>query len=118
MSEIEQIIINLTSTLKDQHVEKIILFGSFANGNPSKDSDLDVMVVTADTFIPSSNRQKMELHHKYNRKIRNFRKLIPIDLLVYTRSMFQKMVDSRSLFSEEILKKGKVIYEATISGLA
>lgn len=31
---------------KDIPVEKILLFGSYANGNPRKDSDIDVVVVS------------------------------------------------------------------------
>ena len=33
-------------------VEKIILFGSYAYGDPTDESDLDILVVTGDDFIP------------------------------------------------------------------
>jgi predicted nucleotidyltransferase len=118
MTKIDQIIIGITDTLKGQGVEKIILFGSYAYGVPGEDSDLDIIVVTHDNFMPSSNREKMELHHKYNLLIRKFRKDIPIDMLVYTRLMYQKVLESRNVFITEINKKGKVLYEAADQGMA
>ncbi len=38
--------------LKPIHPEKVILFGSYAYGEPNKDSDIDLLVVTQDDFIP------------------------------------------------------------------
>jgi hypothetical protein len=37
---------------------------------------------------------------------------IPIDMLVYTKLMYQKLQESGSLFTREINQKGKVLYEA------
>ena len=112
MTNIDQIISSITDTLKVEGVEKIILFGSYASGIPSMDSDLDIIVVTTDNFMPSTNRQKMELHHKYNLLIKEFRKVLPIDLLVYTKLMYRELQESGSIFTYEINRKGKVLYEA------
>jgi predicted nucleotidyltransferase len=112
MHNIGTIIKDLTDTLKVDGVDKIILFGSYANGEPDEDSDLDIIVITSDDFLPASNREKMVLHHKYNFMIRQFRKIIPIDLLVYTRLMFQKLKESGSIFSSEINTRGIVLYES------
>jgi predicted nucleotidyltransferase len=106
------IINSITETLKDEGVDRIILFGSYAYGKPTPDSDLDIIVVTTDEYMPTTNREKMELHHKYNNKIRQFRAIIPIDLLVYTKQMYHKLLKSGSMFTEEISRKGKVVYEA------
>lgn len=112
MTNIDHIIEGVTDALKSQGVRKIILFGSYAYGIPDVDSDPDIIVVTDDDFIPASNREKMELHHKYNVLIRKFRKEIPIDMLVYTRLMYQKVQESGNRFSSEINQKGKILYEA------
>jgi len=112
MPNIDQIISGITDTLKEKGVEKIILFGSYAYGKPTEDSDLDIIVVTTDNYMPSSNREKMELHHKYNLLIKKFRKEIPIDMMVYTKLMYQKIQESGSLFTREINQKGKILYEA------
>jgi predicted nucleotidyltransferase len=118
VTTIDQIINGITDTLKDQGVEKIILFGSYAYGEPTEDSDLDIIVVTNDNFLPATNREKMELHHKYNLLIRKFRKVIPIDMLVYTKLMYQKVQESGNLFTREINQKGKILYEAADKGMA
>jgi len=118
MNDIDQLIGNITDTLKNEGVEKIILFGSYAYGKPKEDSDLDIIVVTSDNYMPSTNREKMELHHKYNLLIRNFRKVISIDMLVYTKLMYKTMQESGSLFTNEINRKGKVLYEAINQGMA
>ena len=54
MNNIDQIIFSITDTLKNEGVEKIILFGSYAYGRPEEDSDLDIIVVTHDNYVPSS----------------------------------------------------------------
>ena len=112
MTNADIIINNITETLKHEGVEKIILFGSYAYGVPTEDSDLDIIVITTDNYMPTSNREKMDLHHKYNLLIKKFRKLIPIDIMVYTKLMYQKLLESGSLFTKEINQKGKVLYEA------
>jgi len=118
MNDIEQIIAGITNTLKNEGVEKIILFGSHAYGNPKEDSDLDIIVVTADNYMPATNREKMELHHKYNLLIKRFRRVIPIDMLVYTKLMYQKLQESGSIFTNEINRKGRILYEAINQGMA
>jgi predicted nucleotidyltransferase len=118
MTNIDQVINSITDTLKDEGVEKIILFGSYACGSPQEGSDLDIIVVTTDNYMPATNREKMELHHKYNLLIKKFRRVISIDMLVYTKLMYQKLQESGSLFTDEINSKGKILYEAINQGMA
>lgn len=118
MTNTDKIINSITETLKDEGVEKIILFGSYAYGIPTEDSDLDIIVITTDNYMPATNREKMELHHKYNLLIKKFRRYIPIDMMVYTKLMYEKLLESGSLFTNEINQKGKVIYEAANQGMA
>jgi predicted nucleotidyltransferase len=118
MTNIDEVINRITDTLKNEGVEKIILFGSYANGRPTEDSDLDIIVVTTDNYMPATNREKMELHHRYNLLIKKFRRVIPIDMLVYTKLMYKKLQESESLFINEINLKGKILYEAVNQGMA
>lgn len=117
MTNIEQIIDGITDTFKKEGVEKIILFGSHAYGNPREDSDLDINVVTADNYMPATNREKMELHHKCNLLIKKFKRVLPIDMLVYTKLMYQKLQESGSIFKNEINRNGKILYEAINQGV-
>lgn len=113
-----EIISEITEIFKQQGVERVILFGSYAYGNPASESDIDLMVVVPQDFIPSSHREKMELYLYYNQFVKNYRKIIPIDLIVYTRATYQKFVEMNSMFSREIINEGIVLYEANNKGVA
>ena len=92
--------------LKPIHPEKVILFGSYAYGEPHKESDIDILVVTQDEYIPCSFKENMQNYLKVSSAIRDLRKRIPIDLIVHTKAMHEKFVEFGSLFSQEILSKG------------
>ncbi len=85
------------------HPEKIILFGSYAEGTPNKESDLDIAVIK-ETNIPQ--------HHR-PREIRKFLRgfLIPMDIVVYTQAEIEEWKDVKQAFITQILQTGKVIYE-------
>ena len=79
--------------------QAIILFGSYAWGEPTEDSDLDVLVVK-DSNLPS---RKMEVEAQ---------KILldidqPLDLFVYTPQAFREKENS---FFKRIKNQGKVIY--------
>ena len=111
MMDIEKLKKEIVEKLQPLNPEKIILFGSYASGKPTKDSDIDLYVVTNDDFIPNSWREKSEIYLRYSKKLREFQKNIPIDLIVHTKKMHEKFIELNSSFSREILNKGKVIYE-------
>lgn len=95
--------------LKPLHPEKIILFGSYAYGTPHKDSDIDLLVVTHDEYIPGSYRENIQNYLKVSSALRELRKRIPIDLIVHTKAMHKKFIELGSLFSKEIVSKGIVL---------
>jgi predicted nucleotidyltransferase len=97
--------------LKTTQPEKIILFGSFAYGEPNERSDLDILVVTGDTSIPSSFSEKSQIYLKISKSISDIKRECPIDLIVHTKAMHQKFIETNSLFARELLLKGKVLYE-------
>lgn len=97
--------------LKSTQPEKIILFGSYAYGQPNNDSDLDILVVTNDNFIPSNFSEKSKIYLKISRAISEIKKEFPVDLIVHTKAMHQKFIKLNSLFAHELLTKGKVLYE-------
>lgn len=91
--------------------EKIILFGSYAYGEPTDNSDLDILVVTGDKIIPSSFAEKSKIYLKISQAISDIKKEFPVDLIVHTKAMHQRFIDDNSLFARELLIKGKVLYE-------
>lgn len=82
--------------------EKVILFGSAASGKVGPYSDIDLIVIKK-TSLPYFDRVEQVVNLlDYD---------IDIDFLVYTPEEFEKAVRERRFFQEEIIKRGKVIYE-------
>lgn len=83
--------------------EKIILFGSYATGNPNEDSDLDLLVIK-DTDLPRPQRTVQVRKMIYG-------SMIPIDLIVYTPKEIDESKDNKFGFVYEVLNTGKILYE-------
>ena len=96
----------------------IMLFGSQANGNTDMDSDIDLLVVTKDNYIPENFREKTELYLKINNYIREIVKKVPVDLLVLTYPSYQELIHNKDSFIREIVNKGVVIYESKHTAMA
>jgi uncharacterized protein len=86
--------------------DKIILFGSYASGNPNKDSDLDLLIIQ-DTDLPM---------HKRGLDIRLslIGTMIPIDVLVYTKTEFDEEKNKRYSFLNSAIKNSKILYERAV----
>lgn len=106
------IILQIKLALKDLNVSKIILFGSYARGTQTEISDIDLLVVTSDSFVFESFAQKMDIKLKYSRALDPLREFADIDLIVHTKPMFDRFIELDSGFKKEILRSGSVIYEA------
>jgi predicted nucleotidyltransferase len=103
---------------KKEHPLKIILFGSYAYGNPTAESDLDILVVTNDNKIPNNFREKSKIYLKYAHAIKDIQKECPVDLIIHTQAMHKQFIETDSMFARELLSKGKVLYEKNNKGLA
>jgi predicted nucleotidyltransferase len=103
-----QIVAKLNDKLS---IHKVILFGSFASGKPDRDSDIDLLVVVEDDFLPRNYQESMELYLKVSAVLRDIKRSVPIDLIVHTKPMHDRFLQLGSMFSKEILKRGEVLYE-------
>jgi predicted nucleotidyltransferase len=81
--------------------EKIILFGSHAYGKPHADSDVDILVV-----MPATNQIDQAV-----RIDRAIDPPFPLDLIVRTPKNMKWRFQEGDSFLEEIVTKGKVLYE-------
>lgn len=102
----------IVTRLKNLGIHKIILFGSLTSGEVHMDSDIDLIVVTNDEYLPKSYKEKSDVYLKVSSVLTDITGKIPIDLIVYTKPMFDKFNELGSLFSKEISRKGVVLYEA------
>ena len=83
--------------------DKIILFGSYATGNPNEDSDLDLFVIK-DTDLPRPQRTVLVRKMLYG-------SMIPIDLIVFTPKEIDESKENKFSFVYEVLITGKTLYE-------
>ena len=101
---IEQIDNIKDSILKFVPAKYIYLFGSYAYGNPTEKSDVDIYIVTPDNINNFS-----ELYTKIMVDL-SYKKIFFIDLLLSTESVFNSR-KIKNIFEKTIFQKGKIIYE-------
>ena len=82
--------------------EKIILFGSTAQGKLTSDSDVDLLIIKENTPLYGADRIR-ELSRMIERNI-------PVDFLVYRPEEFEKRLKMGDPFLKAVLKEGKVLY--------
>ena len=102
----------IVTKLKKIGIHKIILFGSLASGDVQLDSDIDLIVVTNDNHLPKTYKEKSDIYLKISNLLTDITGAVPIDLIVYTKPMYERFIELGSLFSKEISRKGTVLYEA------
>ena len=85
--------------------EKIILFGSYAYGNPKPWSDVDLLVML-ETDNPKQAQMDINL---------SFRDPIGVDILVRTPQEIEYRIPLGDFFLRDIVSKGKILYERSDS---
>jgi predicted nucleotidyltransferase len=105
MIDIEKIQQEIVECLKPLKPEKVILFGSYANGTANEDSDIDLFLVK-DAQADSS----LAFELKVRRKLRDliYKYQIGFDVLSASKAFLESREDY--FYKMDILKNGKVIY--------
>ena len=83
--------------------ERVILFGSYAQGKITADSDVDLLVIGP--FKGRGVDKSVEIRMK-------LRPQFPVDILIRTPEKVNQRLKMGDFFMREILEKGKVLYEA------
>jgi len=106
MNDIELLKKEIVEKLKPLNPEKIILFGSYAYGNPTKDSDLDICVV--------EKNYKNRFQEK--QKIRELLKDIdlPKDILNPTLEEYEFYKNEFGSVYKDIEEKGVVLWKNSL----
>jgi predicted nucleotidyltransferase len=85
------------------HPEKIMLFGSYAYGTPSRDSDVDLLVVMRTHARPADR------YLAVSRLLRP--RPFPLDILVKTPAEVVQALTKGDSFLREVITQGRVLYE-------
>ena len=97
----------IVEKIKQENPEKIILFGSYAYGNPGKDSDIDILVIKN---IDESKIRDFRIKLKTLLWDIITKEKIPVDILVDNLERINQRISDGDLFYREIMSKGNVIY--------
>ena len=84
--------------------QKIILFGSLANGEPDENSDIDLLIVKDTTKRP------IERWMELKRLLRDRNRKMSVSPLVYTPKEIEERLAVKDYFIQEVLEKGEVLY--------
>jgi len=88
--------------------ERVVLFGSYAEGHPTEDSDVDLLVV-----MPHEGRdveQAFEIR-------RTIPRTFPLDLVVRTPEGLQRRLGQNDTFLTAVWRTGKTLYERGTEGM-
>ncbi len=108
--EIKAILSEIVEKLKSEYKPlKIILFGSYAYGNPMEDSDIDLLI------LKNTNERGVDRFVLVKRIIYNPNRKIPVFPLVYTPEELEERLKIGDDFIKEIIQKGIVLYERATS---
>lgn len=108
MVEMEQIEALSRQIVEAFQPEQIVLFGSYAKGEPTENSDVDLLVVLPFKGYP---------FRKASEILRVTHPDFPVDLLARTPEQLQTRLALGDGFIQEILETGKVLHEAAHTGM-
>jgi uncharacterized protein len=98
--ELPEVVKRLVSKLRP---ERIILFGSYAYGRSTPDSDVDLLVIL-ETDASATERYLAVSRLLYPRPF-------PVDILVRTPHEIEQALKVGDFFIREIVSQGRVLYE-------
>ena len=100
MEEIEEFSRNLVREFRPR---KIILFGSYARGTATRDSDVDLFIILPFKGKPVFKSVEIRLKLKPP---------FPMDLIVRTPEKVQERLTMGDAFVQEVLEEGRILYDA------
>ena len=88
------------------HPERVILFGSYAYGEPTADSDVDLLIVRDIEKSPVSEATRIR---RALRHLRHSVSNLPLDIMVRAPEDLRERIAQGADFHEEIVRKGIVL---------
>ncbi len=103
--DIRSVLDDIVSTLiREYDPAQILLYGSYASGEPDEASDLDLLIVKESQETPYRRAVRVR------RLLRNPERRTPVELLVVTPQELKQRLEIGDQFMQEIISKGKVLH--------
>jgi len=83
---------------------KVILFGSYAYGQPDEESDIDLLI------IKDTDNRPIERWIELKRLLRDRNRTVSVSPLVYTPRELEERLALGDFFIREVLEKGETLY--------
>lgn len=83
--------------------ERIFLFGSHAWGTPGPDSDLDFLVIVAESDLPPHKRARAAYRSLFGLGV-------PCDVVVQTRAETERLGQVVTSLTHRVLEQGRLIH--------
>lgn len=102
----DQLLPYLQVLVEQFHPQQVILFGSYAYGQPTPDSDVDLLVIKPITKSAVADATSIR------RAVRHLRHTVanlPLDILIRDPDDFRQRVEKGGAFHTEIARKGLVL---------
>ena len=85
---------------KEYHAERVILYGSYANGKATQDSDIDLFIVAP------TNESLFRRMTTVLKLIRDLKKGLPVEPIILTKDELEDRIKIGDPFIQEIIKNG------------
>jgi predicted nucleotidyltransferase len=103
--KMRRLILEIVDRIKMEYQpEKIILYGSYAYGKPTEDSDIDLFIVK------DTDKRRVDRFVEVKRLIYEPGRRISISPIVYTPREVEGRLALGDDFVEEVLTRGEVLY--------
>ncbi|HLC43237.1 MAG TPA: nucleotidyltransferase domain-containing protein [Methylomirabilota bacterium] len=85
---------------REYHAEQVILYGSVARGEATEHSDIDLLVIA-----PTTEKFYLRMATALG-VVRELSRGLPLSPIVLNREEFDRLLNSRNAFVEDIAKEG------------
>ncbi|GHU48327.1 hypothetical protein FACS1894200_05170 [Spirochaetia bacterium] len=109
--EIDTVLRDLITSLKPSDPYKIVLFGSYAKGTATVDSDIDLMVILDNDEVAKTWTERSMKKADIRKLVREINYKYAMDILVYSRAEFKMVKELGNPFIDEVEETGRIIYE-------
>ncbi|MCL2207520.1 MAG: nucleotidyltransferase domain-containing protein [Fibromonadales bacterium] len=110
MSLSADVISRIIQSLVGLNVYKIILFGSYAKGTATEDSDIDLVVILDTEEFAKTFDERKDRRRPISTALLEVNYQFPMDIIVYSKGEFEYLKNREDFFIQEIEETGKELY--------